>query len=293
MSTPDFSSESSRVPSPSGNGVVGDLWVNFKRWNRKAIRNPTAVFLDVVMAVLSLLMFTAVFGEAGALALEQSGFGDVGYVSFLVPAVLIQVSMASSVSSGMGLVEDLQTGMFEKVVVTPMSWTAVFAGKAAAELLRIVLQVLIVLGLALAIGGRIETGLPGVLGIVIVCLLFGTWYMSLSNILALVTRDQEALDAAAYALLFPLLFISSAFLPVSSLSGITQMIAKLNPVTYAVDAVRALVLNHDVMTVFEISEFGGIYNTLVPALAVLVALNIVFGATTITLLSRASSSKAD
>ncbi|MFC7134980.1 MULTISPECIES: ABC transporter permease [Salinibaculum] len=293
MSLPGLDSESSRVSSPSGNGVVGDIWVNFKRWNRKAIRDPTAVFLDVVMAVLSLLMFAAVFGEAGALALEQSGLGDVGYVSFLVPAVLIQVSMASSVSSGMGLVEDLQTGMFEKVVVTPMNWTAVFAGKAAAELLRIVLQVLIVFGLALTMGARIETGLPGALGIVFVCLLFGTWYMSLSNILALLTRDQEALDAAAYALLFPLLFISSAFLPVSSLSGPTQMIAKLNPVTYAVDAVRALVLDRDVMTVLEISEFGGIYDTLVPALAVLVTLNIVFGTTTITMLSRASSSKAD
>ena len=79
-----------------GNTFLGDVRVNF------------------ALAVFALLMFSSVFGDVGELALGRSGFGDVGYVTFIVPAVLVQVSMASALSSGIGLVDDLETGMFEK-----------------------------------------------------------------------------------------------------------------------------------------------------------------------------------
>lgn len=235
------------------------------------------------------MLFTAVFGDVGGFALERAGFGDVGYVTFLLPAVLLQATMGSSFTSGIGLVGDLESGTFEKTVVSPMSSTAVFAGKAASELLRIVIQLLVIFGLGTAMGARVETGLLGVVGSVLICLLVGLLFMSVANIIGLLTRDEEALNAASMLFMFPLLFLSPAFVPLSS---DIETIAAINPITYGVDAIRALILAEDVMTVLSVTRFGGIYDTLVPTVGVLIALDVVFGAAAIALLSRASSSKA-
>lgn len=295
MSAPSADADSTdrRRPTRVGNSFAGDVWVNVKRWNRKAVRNPTAFLLEIVVGILSLLLFTAVFGDVGGVALERGEFAGVDYVTFLVPAVVMQVTMGSSFTSGMGLVDDLETGVFEKVVVTPMRWTAVFVGKAAAELGRIVVQLLIVVGLSLVMGAHVETGLPGLVGIVLICLLVGLLFMSLSNVIGVLTRDEEVLNAASMLFMFPLLFLSPAFLPLSALSAEVEAIAAINPVTYGVDAVRALVLGRDVMTVISVNRFGGIYDTLVPAFAVLIVLNVLVGAIAVSLLSRASSSRVD
>lgn len=290
MSTPPADADPAGNPEPAGNSFLGDVRVNFVRWNRKAIRNPTPFLLEVVVGVFSLLLFTAVFGDVGGIALERAGYPGVDYVTYLLPAVLMQVTMGSSFTSGVGLVNDLETGMFEKTVVSPMGRTAVFLGKAASELLRIVIQLVVVLGLAVAAGARIETGLPGVAGILAVCLLVGLLFMAVANVVGLLTRDEEAINAASMVVMFPLLFLSPAFVPMSSE---VEAIARFNPVTYGVDAVRALALDRDVMTVLDPGAFGGIADTLVPAVAVLLALDLVFGALAVSLLGRASSAAAD
>lgn len=257
-----------------------------RRWNQKVIRNPTAFLLEIVVAVFSLLLFTAVFGDIGAFALQRAGFGDVEYITYLLPAVLLQVTMGSSFTSGVGLVSDLESGMFEKTIVTPMSWTAVFAGKAASDLGRIVLQLLIVLGLASLLGAQIQTGLVGIAGVIVVCLLVGLLFISVANVIGLLVRDEEALNAASMLFTFPLLFLSPAFIPLSSE---IELLATFNPVTYGVDAIRALILSEDVLQVFTVTSFEGSLNTLVPSLAILVGMNIVCGSIAIRLLARASS----
>lgn len=275
---------------PSGNTFPGDVWVNFKRWNRKAIRNPTAFLLEIVVGLFSLVLFAAVFGDVGELALAEAGYGDVGYVTYLLPAVLMQATIGSAFNSGVGLVGDLESGMFEKTTASPMSWTAVFAGKAASELLRIVLQLAAILGLAVATGATVETGLPGAAAIVVVCLPVGVLFMAVANVVGMLARDEEALNAATMLFMFPLLFLSPAFIP---LSDEVELLATVNPVTYGVDAVRALVLDRHVATVHDVGQFGGVLDTLVPALAVLLALDLLFGALAVRLLARASSADVD
>ncbi|WP_459194365.1 ABC transporter permease [Halosimplex sp. J119] len=285
MSSPDAAA--TRVET--GNTFLGDVRVNAERWTRKAIHNPTAFVLEIVVATFSLVLFSAVFGDVGAVALERAGFADVDYVTYLLPAVLLQATMGSAFTSGMGLVGDLESGMFEKTVVTPMSWTAVFAGKAASELARIVLQLLAVVGLAYAMGARIETGVVGLVGILAVCALVGLLFMAVSNVVGLLARDDEVVNAASLLFMFPLLFLSPAFVPLSS---DVEFVATFNPVTYGVDAVRALVLDRDVLTVLSVDQFGGLADTLVPAIAVLVGLNLLVGALAVRLLARASSAEA-
>ncbi|MFB6087387.1 MAG: ABC transporter permease [Haloarculaceae archaeon] len=273
----------------SRNSYPGDVWVNFVRWNVKAVRNPFVVVGSLVQPVIFLVLFTQVFGNVATRALGNGG-ADLSYVTFLLPAIAMQVSLAAAAGSGIGLVNDIENGMFEKVLVTPMRRSAVFLGKTAAELLRIVVQIAIVLVLGVLLGADVATGFVGALGVVLVGILFSLWFVALSNLFAVVTRDQESTIIGANLLQFPLLFVSTAFLPLDAMPGWIQTVATVNPVTYGVDAARSLMLGRDVMTVVEVTGFGGVWNALVPALAVLFALDVALGGLAVYMLNRASSS---
>jgi ABC-2 type transport system permease protein len=272
----------------TSNTFVGDLWVNFKRWNLKAVRNPFVLVVSLVQPIIFLVLFTQVFGGIATGAINRGGV-SITYETYLVPAIAMQVALAAAATSGVGLVNDIEQGMFEKVLVSPMSRVGVFAGKSAAELLRIAVQIVIILGLGLVLGATIETGVVGALGIMLVGILFSIWFMSFSNIIAVITRDQESTIIGANLLQFPLLFVSTAFLPLEALPEWIQTVATFNPVTYGVDAARAIILDRDVMTVIEVTAFDGIWNTLVPALGILLVLDIVFGAAAVYMLRRATS----
>ncbi|KOX98222.1 MULTISPECIES: ABC transporter permease [Halorubrum] len=287
MSAPanDRSGSSAR----SGNTFVGDAWVNFKRWNRKAVRNPFVLVVSLVQPIIFLVLFTEVFGNVAGGAVNR-GLPGISYETYLVPAITIQVALAAAITSGVGLVNDIENGMFEKVLVTPMSRTAVFVGKTAAEVFRIAVQIAIILGLGVLLGADIVTGVAGAAGIVAVGILFSLWFVAFSNAVAILTRDQESTIISANLLQFPLLFLSSAFLPLEALPGWIQTFARVNPVTYGVDAARSLMIDQDVMTVIDVAWFGGTLDGVAPGVAVLVGLDLVLGAVAVVLLSRASSS---
>jgi ABC-2 type transport system permease protein len=273
----------------SGNTFFGDIWVNAKRWNLKAVRNPFVLVVSLVQPIIFLFLFTEVFGNVAGAAVNR-GIPGISYETFLVPAIAIQVALAAAITSGVGLVNDIENGMFEKVLVSPMNRTAVFVGKTAAEVFRIAVQVAIILGLGVLLGAEIATGFVGALGIIVVGILFSLWFVALSNTLAILTRDQESTIIGANLLQFPLLFLSSAFLPLDALPDWIQTFARFNPVTYGVDAARSLMLDRDVMTVIDVAWFEGVLNGVVPGVSVLVGLDLVLGAVAVYLLSRASSS---
>ncbi|ELY40764.1 ABC transporter permease [Natronorubrum tibetense] len=282
-------SERDSVPR-SSNTFAGDVWVNFKRWNLKAVRNPFVLVVSLAQPFIFLVLFTEVFGNVAGGAVSEGLGPGVDYTTFLVPAIAIQVALASAVTSGIGLVNDIENGMFEKVLVSPMNRTAVFVGKTLAEVFRIALQIAIILGLGVLLGAEITTGVVGALGIIAVGIVFSLWFIAFSNTLAVLTRDQESTIIGANLLQFPLLFLSSAFLPLEVLPNWIQTFARINPVTYGVDAARAIMLDEDVTTVLDVTAFDGAFNTIVPAVAVLAGLGVAFGGVAVYLLSRASSS---
>ena len=285
----------------TSNGFVTDTYVNLKRWVLKTVRNPFVVTFSLVNPLMFLVLFTEVFGGIAGGAIGGNVGGNVSYTTYLVPAIAIQVSLISATTSGIGLVEDIESGMFEKALVSPMHRGAVFLGKSLSEVLRIVVQICIVLTfgyvlLWLDTGGNtgpyVATGLPGAVGIVVVGIVFSIWFTAFSNVMALVTRDQESTMISVNVLQFPLLFLSSAFLPLEALPGWVRVIASLNPITYGIDAARALMFGRDVMNAIEVTAFGGIWNTLVPALGVLVALDLALGAVAVHYMVRATSAEA-
>lgn len=285
----------------TGNSFLTDTWVNLKRWILRTVRNPFVLTFSLLNPIMFLVLFTEVFGQITGGTIGQSLGGDVSYITYLVPAIAIQVALISATTSGVGLIEDIESGMFEKALVSPMHRSAVFLGKSLSEVMRIIVQVSIILVfgyilLWLDTGGNpgqyIATGLPGAIGIILVGILFSIWFTAFSNIMALVTRDQESTMISVNILQFPLLFLSSAFLPIEVLPGWVQTVATLNPITYGVNAARALMFNQDVMTVIDVTAFDGIWNTLVPAIGILAVLDLILGSLAIYFMARATSAEA-
>lgn len=280
---------SRQTQQATGNSFLGDVWVNYKRWMIKSVRNPFILTGSLLQPVIFLVLFTQVFGQVATSAIGSNG-AAISYETYLVPAIAVQTSLAAAAASGIGLVNDIEEGMFDKILVSPMSRTGVFLGKSLAEITRIVAQIVIIIGLGWLLGARYATGIPGIVGILIVGIIFSLWFTAFSNIVALVTRDQESTIIGANILQFPLLFVSSAFLPLSVMPGWIRTIARFNPITYGVDAARALTLGRDVMTVIEVTRFGGVWDTLVPALVILITLDVVLVGAAVVMLNRAAKS---
>jgi len=280
-----------------GTGAIGDIWISVKRWLVKTSRNPFVTFTSLVQPVIFFVLMAEVFGAVAGGALTNAVGADVSYVTYLTPAIVVQSALAAASISGIGLVIDMDSGMFEKTLASPMGRGTMFLGKVFAEVVRIVVQTAIILGCGAVLlyletgdgpGTFLETGVAGFLGVLAITILFAGAFMSFSNIVALVTRDKEATILIANSLTFPLLFVSSAFLPLQVLPDWINTVATVNPITYGVDGVRAAVLGEDVMTVIDVTAFGGAWNTIVPAIAVLVVFNVVLGAIAVRLLHRAS-----
>jgi ABC-2 type transport system permease protein len=289
--------DSDSTQRASGNSPATDARISFRRWLVKTSRNPYVTFTSLVQPFVFFVLMAEVLGAIAGGAIAQSVQSDVTYVTYLTPAIIIQSALAAAAVSGIGLVDDMETGMFDKTLISPMNRSAMFVGKMLSEVVRITVQTGIILGLGylllvlksgVSVTNYLQTGLVGVLGIFGVTIIFGGVFMAYSNIVALVTRDREATVMISNLLTFPLLFISSAFLPLDVLPGWIQAVAVANPITYGVDGIRALMLGQDVMSVFEVTAFTGLWNTVVPATVVLLGFNLVLGGIAVSLLKRAS-----
>lgn len=256
----------------TGNGFFGDFWTNFLRWNLKKVREPFVLVFALVQPLIFLVLFSQVFGQLAADAVPG---GD--YVAYLVPAIVIQVSLITAAGSGTGFVQDIESGMFEKTLVSPMSRTAVFSGKVLSDLLLIVVPTLIMVMLGHVAGAPVTTGVLGILGILAVAVVFSVWFMAFSNILAVVTGSTRVTGIVTNLVQFPLLFASTAFVPVDALPGWLQTVSSVNPITYGVDAARVLMLS------------GWDWDVILPSLVILGVLDLLFGGLAVYFLNRASS----
>ncbi|MHB8605385.1 MAG: ABC transporter permease [Thermoplasmatota archaeon] len=220
--------------------VLGDTWSSFKRWGLKSLRNPFVVTFSLVQPIIWLALFTQVlsgiFTKSGALP------PGVTFVQFFAPTVVIQAAIFASSGSGIGLVEDMRFGVFNKLLASPVHRGAMFAGKTLAETTRVAIQVAIILALAIAIGANVATGPLGALGVLAFAILFYLGFGAFANIVGLLTKSMEATIIISNFLVLPLLFTSDAFAPISTMPAWLQVVAKANPVTYGIDAVRQLML---------------------------------------------------
>ena len=196
------------------------------------------VFFGLLQPVVLLVLFSQVFGVVGALP-GLSGYA--GYVNFLVPATCVMIALTTAMGSGAGLLAELYGGFTSRLRCMPVSLVAALVARTIADALRLAVQLIVVVAASVVVlGFRPAGGVFGVAGAVLLTVFFGWCLDWLFVALTTMVRKIQALQAIAFVVTFPLMFASSAYLPIAAMPVWLRVIAVLNPVSYAVNATRAL-----------------------------------------------------
>lgn len=204
--------------------------------NLTALRRvPQLLVFSTIQPVIFVLMFRYVFGGA----IHVPG---VRYVDYLMPGIFVQTVVFGAMGTGVGLATDLKSGMLERFRSLPMARSAVLAGRTLADLARNVFVAVLMVAVGTAVGFRIHTGVILFLAGIATLLLFGLALSWIFATIGLAVGDAETAQAASFPIMAPLVFASSAFVPVTSMPGWLQGFAAHQPVSVTASAVRALVL---------------------------------------------------
>jgi ABC-2 type transport system permease protein/oleandomycin transport system permease protein len=228
--------------APHSTGVMSNLrWLvsdtlTLTRRNLLAVtRIPEALFFSTVQPIMFVLLFRYVFG--GAIHTDASS-----YVNYLLPGIFVQTVAFGSVSTSIGLAEDLQKGIIERFRALPMSRGAVLLGRTMADLIRSFFVIIVMTVVGLLVGFRPTTGFLSYLASVGLILLFAyalSWGFA---IVGLSASNSETAQVMSFPLVFPLTFISAAFVPLASMPSWLQGFATYQPFSVTVSACRSLMV---------------------------------------------------
>ena len=200
------------------------------------IRIPEALFFSALQPIMFVLLFRYVFGNAIPVP------GGVSYVNFLMPGIFVQTICFGAATTAIGLSEDLQKGLIERFRALPMSRTAVLGGRTTADLVRNVFVIVLMTAVGLLVGFR---PVPSVADYALACLVMLVFSFSLMwgfAFIGLRAPSAEAAQLMTFPVLFPLTFLSTAFVPLQSLPPFLQGFAQHQPVSVCVNAVRSLMV---------------------------------------------------
>jgi ABC-2 type transport system permease protein len=202
---------------------------------RELWRQPWYVAITLVQPVIWLLLFGALFKRV----VEIPGFGGGDYVDFLTPGIVVMTALFTAGWSGMGVIEDLNRGVMDRFLVSPVSRGALIAGRLGQLAITVVIQSAVVIALGLAVGARFPGGIVGVAVLVSASVLLAWAVGALSIGLALVARQEETLIGAVQMVVLPATFLSAGLMRESLTPGWVQAVARYNPVNWTVDSGRA------------------------------------------------------
>ncbi len=204
----------------------------------KFLRTPQLVVLGTIQAAMFLLIFRYVFGGA-------IGAGGLAYVDFLVPGFVTTAVLFSGTGAAAGMAEDLEQGFVDRLRSLPIPRGAVLAGRALADTAVLAWSLAITTAVGFAVGFRLHGSLTDALAAFGLCMVFGFAFEWVFIALGLFAGTAQAAQGMSL-LVFPLTFVSSAYVPVETMPGWLRTVAEHQPITYMVDAVRALTQGHAV-----------------------------------------------
>jgi len=215
--------------------LLSDTATLTKRNLLAVTRIPEALFFSTVQPIMFVLLFRYVFG--GAIHTDATT-----YVNYLMPGIFVQTVAFGAVSTSIGLAEDLQKGLIERFRALPMSRGAVLLGRTTADLIRNIFVICVMTVVGLLVGFRPSTGVVSYIGGVLLILFFAyalSWGFA---IVGLSAPNSETAQVMSFPLIFPLTFISAAFVPLSSMPSWLQGFATYQPFSVTVSACRSLMV---------------------------------------------------
>jgi ABC-2 type transport system permease protein len=226
---------------------------------RTTLRIPIWIFVTLTQPVIWLTLYGQLFRSV----VEIPGFESDSYIQFLTPGVIIMTAFFGSAWAGMGIIEDLQHGVVDRLLATPASRGAIIASRVVHAGLTVAIQSVIIMALGLVLGASIPGGLPGAFAILLLAALLGAGFSAISNGVALLTRREETLIAIINFFGLPLVFLSTAFMASDLMPGWIRFLARGNPVNWAVEGARNAMMGEEWVSVWT--------NSLLLAAFVLVA----------------------
>lgn len=201
---------------------------------RRMLRSPDLVFYAVLQPVVFIVLFVYVFG--GAIQLP-----NMDYKQFLLPGIFVQTVVFGSVAAtAIGVALDMQRGIMDRFLSLPISSSSVLMGRQFSEILRNILLICVLVVVSLLVGFRFQGSLSSVLLGMGLLLLFGFAFSWVAALIGLASGSAEAAQSAGIMWLFPFTFVSSAFVPTSTMPGWLQLYAQNSPITSMVDTLRFL-----------------------------------------------------
>lgn len=224
---------------------------------RQGLRTARArglILSYLIQPVLYLALFTQVFGGLQELPdFRATGFDS--YLNFFLPGVLAMGAVGAGLTSGLGVVADLGSGVFDRLLVAPIHRSTIFVGRLVADAFRTALQALILVSLAMGLGFRSER--PAALLILVEgAALVGIGASTLSMLVGIATRSFEATNLVANLLAFPLILMSTAMVPYDLLPSWLQLVSRFNPLTLTIELGRSAMLGQVSGVQFALSHLS-------------------------------------
>jgi ABC transporter DrrB family efflux protein len=213
--------------------LVTDTLIVAERNLVRLTRAPDLLLAFTVQPVMFVLLFVYVFGGA----IQTPGYD---YADFLLPGIIVQNIAFGGFVTALGLNEDLHKGLIDRFRSLPMTRPAVLAGRTLADVVTNLLSVTVLIVTGLIIGFSFKASALEIVGGIGLLLLFGYAFSWVFALLGLLVSSPEAANSLGFIAVFPLTFVSSAFVPVESMPAALQWFAEINPFTVSVDAMRAL-----------------------------------------------------
>jgi ABC-2 type transport system permease protein len=207
---------------------------------RKLKHDSTQIWLRSVQPALWLLVFGEVFTRIRVIPT-----GKFSYLQFMTPGILAQSVMFVAIFYGISVVWERDLGLLNKLLSTPVPRSTIVLGKALSAGVRGIFQAVTVLVLALVLRVKLSLNPLHVLGVFGIIVLFGMCFSSLSMCLAPVFRTRERMMGIGQAITMPIFFASNAIYPISLMPGWLKTFATVNPLSYVIDAMRALLVTGD------------------------------------------------
>lgn len=204
---------------------------------RTAFGDYRLVFFGLLQPVVMLLLFSQVFSRIGTLP------GVVqyrSYINYLMPATLINIAVTTAMSSGVGVLAEIYTGFVGRLRAMPISMFAILVARTLSDALRLTVQLTVAVIAALVFLDFRPDGVLGIVTALGLAVLVGWGLGWVFVAIATWQRKAETMQAISFVVMFPLMFGSSAYMPVAAMPGWLRVLSTVNPLTYAIDATRAL-----------------------------------------------------
>jgi len=200
-------------------------------------RRPAALLPPIAISLFFLVIYNSTLGGAAAFI---PNLGANSYLGFILPLSIVSASLSGAGIAAQNLVRNIESGYFDKLLLTPIKRSALLTGTILSGAVILGLQAALVLGVAMLMGLRIETGILGAVAVVGMSVLLGLGFAGFTMSAALGSGSAAVTQSAGF-IFFPLTFLAPTFVPLELLSGWLRVAARLNPITYVLQAMRAII----------------------------------------------------